>query len=83
MTTLTITAKGQVTLKQEVLRHLGVSPGDKIQIDQLSDGRIVVRAAARKGNISDFIGCLAPTNRRKVTIEEMNEAISRGWAGVR
>ena len=28
MTTLTITAKGQVTLKQELLKHLGVSPGE-------------------------------------------------------
>jgi hypothetical protein len=27
MTVLTITAKGQVTLKQDLLKHLGVSPG--------------------------------------------------------
>ena len=83
MTTLTITAKGQVTLKQELLRHLGVAPGDKIEIDKLSDGRIVVRAAAQDGDISDFIGCLASTKGRKATIDEINEAISRGWAGVK
>jgi len=83
MTRLTITAKGQVTLKQELLRHLGVAPGDRIEIDKLSDGRVVVRAAAREGNISDFIGCLASKKGRKVTIDEMNEAISRGWAGMK
>ncbi len=47
MTKLTITAKGQVTLKQELLNHLGVGPGEKIEADKLPDGRIVVRAAAQ------------------------------------
>jgi len=45
MTILTITAKGQVTLKQDLLKHLGVSPGEKIEADKLPDGRIVVRMA--------------------------------------
>ncbi|MGO7565492.1 AbrB/MazE/SpoVT family DNA-binding domain-containing protein, partial [Rhizobium johnstonii] len=35
MATLTLTAKGQVTLKKEVLQHLGVRPGDKIYVDLL------------------------------------------------
>ena len=83
MTVLTITAKSQVTLKQELLRHLGVTAGDRIAVEKLPDGRIVVRAAAKEGNISDFIGCLASKKGRKVTIDEMNEAISRGWAGVK
>jgi bifunctional DNA-binding transcriptional regulator/antitoxin component of YhaV-PrlF toxin-antitoxin module len=33
MTTLTVTAKGQITLKQELLRHLKVSPGQKVEVD--------------------------------------------------
>ena len=33
-TTLTVTAKGQITLRKEVLRHLGIGPGDKIAVDQ-------------------------------------------------
>ncbi|HEX8895960.1 MAG TPA: AbrB/MazE/SpoVT family DNA-binding domain-containing protein [Terriglobales bacterium] len=32
MITLTITGKGQVTLKQDLLRHLGVGPGEKVEI---------------------------------------------------
>ena len=56
MTVLTITAKGQVTLKQDLLKHLGVSPGDKIEADKLPDGRIVVRAMAQDGAITDFFG---------------------------
>ncbi len=80
MTTLTITAKGQVTLKQELLNHLGVGPGEKIEADKLPDGQILVRAAAQEGVISDFIGCLAQKDGPRLTIHEMNEIVSRGWA---
>ena len=81
MSKLTITAKGQVTLKQDLLKHLGVSPGEKIEADKLPDGRIVVSAAAQDGAIADFIGCLSQRGRRKLTIEEMNEIAAQGWAG--
>ncbi len=80
MTTLTITAKGQVTLKQELLKHLGVSPGEKVQADKLPDGRILVRAAAQDGRIADFIGCLSQKRGPKLTIDEMKEIATRGWA---
>ena len=80
MTTLTITAKGQVTLKQELLKHLGVSPGERVEAHKLPDGRIVVRAAAQDGRIADFIGCLSQKGARKLTIDEMQEIATRGWA---
>lgn len=80
MNTLTITSKGQVTLKQELLNHLGVGPGEKIELDKLPDGRIVVRAAAQDGTIGDFIGCLSQKRGRKLTIDQMNEIANRGWA---
>ncbi len=37
MNTLTITAKGQVTLRKDLLRHLGVEPGEKIEINNLQN----------------------------------------------
>lgn len=80
MTTLTVTAKGQITLKRDLLKHLGVSPGEKIEADKMPDGRIVVRAAAQDGPISDFIGCLSQRGDPKLTIDEMNAIASRGWA---
>ena len=80
MTTLTITAKGQVTLKQELLKHLGVSPGERVEADTLPDGRILVRAAAQDGNIDDFIGSLAKHGGPKLTTDELNEIATRGWA---
>jgi hypothetical protein len=80
MTTLTITAKGQVTLKQDLLKHLGVGPGEKIEANKLPDGRIVVKAVAPNGTIADFIGCLSQKGGPKLTIDEMNAIATRGWA---
>jgi bifunctional DNA-binding transcriptional regulator/antitoxin component of YhaV-PrlF toxin-antitoxin module len=83
MTVLTITAKGQVTLKQDLLKHLGVSPGERIEADKLPDGRIVVRAMTQDGAITDFVGCLAQQRGPKFTIDEMNEIATRGWANTK
>lgn len=82
MGTLTITAKGQVTLRKEVLRHLGVEPGAKVEVDLLPDGRVEVRAASKAdGTITGFLGVLAGKTRKIATIEEINEAAAAGWAG--
>jgi AbrB family looped-hinge helix DNA binding protein len=83
MTTLTVTAKGQVTLKKELLKHLGVQPGEKIEIDVLPDGELSIRAARRKGTWADIYGMLAGETDKVATIEEMNEAIRKGWAGLK
>ena len=82
MTTLTVTAKGQVTLKKELLQHLGVKPGQKIEVDALPDGKLAVKAAAPKSSWEEFFGMLAGKTDKVATIEEMNEAIARGWAGI-
>ncbi|HRY24773.1 MAG: AbrB/MazE/SpoVT family DNA-binding domain-containing protein [Geminicoccaceae bacterium] len=81
MTTLTVTAKGQVTLRKDVLRHLGISPGQKIALHLLPDGRAELRAARPTGTINDFIGLLAGKTDKVISIDEMNEAIAAGWAG--
>ncbi len=83
MTTLTVTAKGQITLKQDLLQHLGVGPGQKIEAEPLPDGRVVVRAAAPNGTISEFLGCLSKPDGPKLTSDEIKEIASRGWAKVR
>ena len=80
MTTLTITAKGQVTLKQGLLKHLGVGPGQKIEVDKLPEGRVVVKAARQDGTISNFIGCLSQQATTPLTIDEINEVAAQGWA---
>ena len=83
MPTLTVTAKGQITLRQELLRHLNVAPGQKVEVDKLPDGRLTVRPAPRKGSIAAFSGSLAKEGTPRLTIEEINDAIADGWAGIR
>lgn len=81
MTTLTVTARGQVTFRKDVLQHLGIRPGDKIELDLLPDGRCVLKAARPAGTIGSFVGLLAGRTQKVATIEEINEATAQGWAG--
>jgi len=80
VTTLTTTARGQVTFRKDVLQHLGIKAGEKIELELLPDGHASLRAARRKGRIEDFFGCLAGKTDIKLTIEEMNEAIEQAGA---
>ena len=81
MITLTVTARGQVTFRKDVLQHLGISPGDKIELDLLPDGRGLLKAARPAGTIARFVGLLASRTQKVATIEEINEAEAQGWAG--
>jgi AbrB family looped-hinge helix DNA binding protein len=83
VSTLTVTAKGQVTLRKDLLDHLGVHPGEKITVDKLPDGRIVVKAARPVGKISDVFDFLKRENGPSLSIEEMNEIAAKGWASRR
>ena len=81
MTTLTVTAKGQVTLRKDILKHLGVHPGEKIIVDKLPDGRVEVKAARLTGKISDVFDFLKRDDGPSLSIEEINAVAARGWAG--
>lgn len=41
-----ITAEGKLTLKKEVLRHLGVAPGGRLEVRLVPGGRVELRAVA-------------------------------------
>ncbi len=81
MTVLTVTARGQVTFRKDVLQHLGIKPGEKIEIDLLPDGRASLKAARPSGAIDAFIGLLAGKTNVVATIDDIEEASARGWAG--
>lgn len=81
MPTLTVTARGQVTFRKDVLQHLGIGPGDKIDLALLPDGRAQLSAARPTGAIENFLGLLAGRTQRVASIEELDEAAAEGWAG--
>ena len=58
MAELTVTARGQVTFRKDVLRHLGVKPGEKIELELAPGGKGMITAARKTGSIEDFIGVL-------------------------
>ena len=77
MATLTVTSRGQVTFRKEVLKHLGVKPGDKIELRLLPDNEGFLKAERKKGSISELAGFLkGKTNGMKLTIEEINDAVA-------
>jgi AbrB family looped-hinge helix DNA binding protein len=83
MSTLTVTSKGQVTLRKDLLKHLGIHPGERITVEKLPDGRIEVKAAGPTGKISDVFGFLKREGGPSLSIEDMNEIAAEGWAGKR
>lgn len=80
--TTRVGANGRVTLRRDHLAHLGVSPGDKLTIEILDDQSVVIRRAKEHG-ISKLFGMLEVEGCSTVSIDEMNEAIAKGWAGER
>ncbi|SFL88644.1 AbrB/MazE/SpoVT family DNA-binding domain-containing protein [Methylobacterium pseudosasicola] len=86
MPTLTVTARGQVTFRKEILQHLGIKPGGKIRLDLLPDGRAELKADQAKGSWRDLQDFLKDrTNGARLTIDEVNEAIAEAGtaAGMR
>jgi bifunctional DNA-binding transcriptional regulator/antitoxin component of YhaV-PrlF toxin-antitoxin module len=80
MATLTVTSRGQVTFRKDVLQHLGIKPGEKIELELLPDGRGLLRAARPLGKIDGFVGLLAGKSKKRASLAEIQEAAAEGWA---
>ena len=72
MSTLTVSIKGQVTLPKNLLKHLGVRPGEKIAVAKLPGGRLVV-SARPTGKISDVFGLLKKKGGPSLSIEDQQD----------
>jgi bifunctional DNA-binding transcriptional regulator/antitoxin component of YhaV-PrlF toxin-antitoxin module len=79
MPTLTVTAKGQVTLRRELLQYLGVAPGQQIEVDKLAPGVLALHAKAPH-ELDTFAGCLPPPPKA-LSVEDMNALLADAWAG--
>ena len=80
---LTVTAKGQVTLKRDLLQHLGIKPGERVDLEKLPGGELRVRAARPTGTIDDFLHSLDGKVKleKPLSIEDINRIAKAGWAG--
>jgi len=77
MPTATLTSKGQVTIPKEIRERLRLKTGDRVLFVERPDGTIAMRAQNK--SVLDLLGTLKPRHRRHVTVEEMNEAIAKGY----
>jgi bifunctional DNA-binding transcriptional regulator/antitoxin component of YhaV-PrlF toxin-antitoxin module len=81
MTTLTVTARGQVTFRKDVLQHLGIKPGERIEIDLLPNRQAALRARQQKASFRTLHGFLkGKTNGKVLTVEEIDDAIAEAGA---
>ena len=78
MAKLTVTSRGQVTLRKEFLEHIGVRPGDQIALSKTMNGKLTLERTKPTGSWDDFIGCLAGKTNVHLTIDEINEGIGQG-----
>lgn len=79
MSALTVTAKGQITLRRNLLQYLGIAPGQQVDVAKLANGILALHAQPRQG-LEGFAGCLPPP-AKAMSVEDMNAIIANAWAG--
>jgi AbrB family looped-hinge helix DNA binding protein len=77
MSTSTLTAKGQITIPAEIRQRLSLSAGDKVHFVQLDDGSY--KFAPANAPMSSIKG-IVPKLGKRVTLEDMDDAIAAGAA---
>ena len=80
MATSTVTSKGQITIPKEIREHLKLRTGHRVEFYVDSAGQVLLKP--RNKDIRSLKGIIRSRRRRAVSVEEMNEAIARGYAGV-
>ncbi|GHU45645.1 hypothetical protein AGMMS50289_17270 [Betaproteobacteria bacterium] len=79
MQTGTVSAKGQITLNKDTMRHLDVQTGDKILFRKMPDGTVNIEAQKKLHPVESLFGLLGKA-RVHMTDEEMKTAIEEEHA---
>jgi antitoxin PrlF len=70
-----VSSKGQIVLPKELREHAGISEGDYIKVEKLSDGKLVIQ----KSNLEAFEAILERFQKaaeaRNFTREDLEAAI--------
>jgi len=74
MRTLTVTARGRMTFTKEILQHLGIEPGGKVELHLLANDRAELRAASTKSSLRDLRGVpKSRTNGTRLSARQVTE----------
>jgi antitoxin PrlF len=80
MPTGTVTTKGQITIPKEVRDCLRLTAGSRVNFVIGRKGSVTLKPV--KTDIRLLKGMIKSPFNRPITIEEMNDAIARGYAGL-
>ena len=73
MSLATMTSKGHVTIPKSIRDSLHLNSGDKIELELLSSGEVVLRPVRK--SIDDVFACLKKEGQKPVSVDEMNSAL--------
>jgi AbrB family looped-hinge helix DNA binding protein len=78
MASAKMTTRGRITIPKEVREKLKLKAGSQISFWIESSGRVVLQPL--KSDFRAFAGTVKSPNKRPISVEEMNEAISAAVA---
>ena len=79
MPTSTLTSKGQITIPKELRDQLHLKKGSRLEFVVEASGRVILQPL--NSDFQSLRGMIRSKRRRRVSIEEMNEAIAGGYSG--
>jgi len=80
MPTATLTSKGQITIPKEIRDRLRLQTGHRVEFEIDKNGKVFL--VPRNRDIRSLKGIMRSKRKTPVTVEEMNEAIAEGFAGL-
>jgi len=81
MSTLSVTSRGQITLRRDLLQHIGIQPGQKVEVLKLPHGELRIKAKKKTQPINNVFSLLKDkTSGVVLSTEEINQAVSTGWS---
>ena len=78
MAVSTLTSKGQITIPKEIREQFRLRMGQRVEFHVTPKGELMLRPGNR--DVRLLKGIIRSSNRRTVTVEEMNQAIAAGAA---
>lgn len=76
MQTVTISSKYQIVIPSSVRAKLGVGSGDKLVIDRLSDGELVLK---KEPSYRDLIGTIKPPQNQEADAVKRIRKLRDDW----
>jgi antitoxin PrlF len=77
----TVTTKGQVTIPKAIRDRLRLKPGTRLSFVVGREGVVTMKRVST--DIRSLKGIIKSPFNRPITLEEMDEAIARGAAGLK